>query len=62
MQLRNISRSFHVLPNFPFTASETMCGWYLRVAERLKTYDLRKIGNIRKLSKLHRMIAQFPVP
>ena len=28
-----------------------------RVAERLKTKDLRKLGNIRKVSKLHRMIA-----
>ena len=24
--------------------------------------NLRKLGNIRKLSKLHRMIAQYPVP
>ena len=35
--------------------------WYIRVAsecvERLKTYDLKKLGNIRKLSKLPRMIA-----
>ena len=29
----------------------------VRLAERLKTYDLRKIGNIRKLYKPHRMIA-----
>ena len=28
-----------------------------RVAERLKIQDLRKLGNIKKLSKLHRMIA-----
>ena len=27
-----------------------------RVAKRLKTYDLRKLGNIRKVSKLHRII------
>ena len=26
------------------------------MAERLKTSDLRKLGNIRKVSKLHRMI------
>ena len=35
--------------------------WYkrvaLRVAEQIKTYDLRKLGNIRKVSKPHRMIA-----
>ena len=29
-------------------------------AEKLKTYDLRKLGNIRKLSKLHRMRASPP--
>ena len=33
-----------------------------RVAERLKTEDLRKLGNITKVSKAHRMIAQRPVP
>ena len=35
--------------------------WYMRVvsrvADRLKTFDLRKLGNIKKVSKLHRMIA-----
>ena len=43
-----------------------MHGYYLKkwhigvvspVAERLKTYDLRKLGNIGKVSKPHRMIA-----
>ena len=28
----------------------------------LRLKDLRKLGNIRKVSKLHRMIAQCPVP
>ena len=28
-----------------------------QVAQQLKTYDLRKLGNIRKVSKLHGMIA-----
>ena len=28
-----------------------------RVAEQLKTYDLRKLGNIRKVSKFQRIIA-----
>ena len=69
-QFHNILRIFDVLPNFSFTTSETMCDYYLqtwyirvasRVAEQLKTWDLRKLGNIRKLSKLHRMIAQYPV-
>ena len=31
-----------------------------RVAEPLKTYDLRKLANIRKVSKPHRMIAFQP--
>ena len=57
---------FDVLPNFPFTRSETIRNFYLktwyirvtsRVAKRLKTYDLRKLGNITKLSKHQRMIA-----
>ena len=58
--------SFDVLTNFPFTTSETMRDYDLhkcytrvvsRVAEQLKTYDLRKLGNIRKVSKPHEMIA-----
>ena len=62
----NILRLFDVLTNFPFTKSETMHNYYLktrniRVAERLKIQDLRKLGNIRKVSKPHRMIAQCPV-
>ena len=60
----NILRRFDVLSNFPFTTSETMRDYYLntwympvdsRVAKRLN--DLRKLGNIRKVSKPHRMIA-----
>ena len=70
-QLHIILRLFNVLTNFPFTASETMgdnylTTWYIRVisrvAERLKTSDPRKLGNIRKVSKLDRMIAQCPTP
>ena len=65
-QFHNILRLFDVLPNFSFTKSETICDyylftWYIRVAsqvaERVRSYDLRKFGNIRKASKLHRMIA-----
>ena len=49
-----------------FHQSETMGDYYLkkwyvrvasRVAERIKSYDVRKLGNIRKVSKFHRMIA-----
>ena len=65
----NILRLFDALPNFRFTTSETvddyyLCTWYIRVAsrvaERLKTYDLRKLGNIRKVSKLDIITAQCP--
>ena len=64
-QFHNILRLFDVLPNFSFTISETMrdyylLTWYIRVAspfaERLKTQNLRRLENIRKVSKLHRMI------
>ena len=63
----NILRLFDVLPNFSFTTSETMRYYYLsnmyirvasRVTKRLKTQDLRKLGNIMKVSKLYKMIAQ----
>ena len=45
----NIMRIFDVLRNFPFTTSETKPDyWYIRVAsrvaKRLKTLDLRKLG------------------
>ena len=33
-----------------------------RVSERLKAYDLRKLGNISKVRELHRIIAYCPVP
>ena len=51
-----------VLTNLTFTTSEKIGHyWYLRVdsrvAEQLKANDLRKLGNIRKVSKFHRMIA-----
>ena len=63
---RNILRLFDVSSNFPFTASETMGDYYLetscirvasRFAKRLKIYNLRKLQNIKRVAKLHRMIA-----
>ena len=30
--------------------------------EKKKSWDLRKLGNIRRVSRLYRMIAQCPVP
>ena len=64
--LHNIFKLFGVLPNFPFTATETMGNyysltWYIRVAKRLKTEEIRNLENIRKMSKFHRMIAYCPV-
>ena len=45
--------------------NEDLQTWYIpvasQVAERFKTKDLRKLGNIRKVSKPHRMKAQCPV-
>ena len=61
-----ILRFFDDLPHFLFTTSDTMHNYYLetrvasRVAKRLKIQDLRKLGNIRKVSKPHRMITQCP--
>ena len=63
----HILRLFDVLQNVPFNTSETMRDylqtWYIRVASRVakqfKTQDPRKLGNIRKVSKLHTMIPQY---
>ena len=68
-QLHNILTLFNVLQSFPFTTCEAMSSYYLltwyiqiasRVAEQLKTQDLRKLGNIRKVPKLQRMKGQCP--
>ena len=44
-----------------FSCNYYVQAWYIRVAslvaERLKTYDLRKLGKMRELSYLHIMIA-----
>ena len=64
-----ILRLLEVLPNFHSTTIKTMRDYYLytwfirvasRVAERLQSCDLRKLGKIRKVPKLHKMIAQSP--
>ena len=68
--VHNVLRLCDVLSKFLFTTSETMHDYYLetqyirvatRVAKALKIQDLRKLGNNREVSKLHRMIAQCPV-
>ena len=57
--------NFWYSTNFRFTTGETVCDyylqtWYIRVAsplaERFKTWDLRKLRDIRKPSKLQRII------
>ena len=60
-RFHNILRLFDILPNFPFITSETMHDyylqtWYIRVASRVAE-RLKKLGNMRKVSKLHTMIA-----
>ena len=58
----NILRLFDVLPNFHFTTSETkrdyttILGIY-KAPNELRLNFFRKLGNIRKISKLHEMIA-----
>ena len=58
----NILRCFVVLPTFLFTKSKIMRDFYLqilyirvasRAVERFKAKNLRKLGNIRKVFKLH---------
>ena len=58
---QNILKLFHHLPKLFLTTSETEVNYYpwqlnvrvaLRVAERHKTNDLRKLRNFRKISKL----------
>ena len=67
----NILRLFDALPNVPFTTSEMMRDYYFetryvrisaRVVKRFQSFNLRKLGNTRKVSKPHRMIAQHPAP
>ena len=62
----SILRLFDVLPNFPFTTSETMRDYYLspryiRVAYEIQNdlglTILKKLENIRKVSKRQRFIA-----
>ena len=64
------SLRFFCFTQFPFTTTETMRDYYLwayykgdasRGAEQLRTYDPRKLENIRKVSKLRIMIVWHPV-
>ena len=51
---------FHLLPQLPFTTFETEVNYYHQklnlqvpslLAKLLKTYDLRNLGNFKKISK-----------
>ena len=57
----HIFRLFNVLPNFPFTTSETMRDFYLSTWDIPNALRLRILRNFGKVSKSHRMIAQWPV-
>ena len=62
-RFHNILRLFDVLPNLLFTTSETIGDIIYKHAiyelphELPNDVRLRKLGNIRKVSKFHRMIA-----
>ena len=58
-RFHNILRLFDVLPNLLFTTSETIGDIICKHAiyELPNDVRLRKLGNIRKVSKYHRMIA-----
>ena len=67
---QNIWRLFHFSAQFFFTTSETELGYYhqkvnvrvaSRVAERLKTYDLRKLGNFKKIPEMLEFDGELPV-
>ena len=65
-QVHNVLRLLDVLTYLPFTTSEIKGKYYLytlyvRVASQVAE-RLGKLGNIKKVSKLRRMIAQRPVP
>ena len=58
---QNICRLSHFLAQFVFITSETELDYYhhrvnvrvaSRVAERLKSWDLRKLGNFRKIAEM----------
>ena len=56
-----IIHQIFVLAQVKQCAVITIQTWYMRVPsqvlELLKAYDLQKLGNVKKVSKFHRMIA-----
>ena len=62
----NILEFYNILVQVRFTTSTTKLEFQysklgIRVADRFKTKDIRKLGYIRKISNLARHIAQCPV-
>ena len=66
---QNIWRVFHFLVQVFFTTSETELDYYhqkvsvrvaSRIAERLKTQDLRKLGNLRKIPEILGIDGEYP--
>ena len=57
----NILRPFDVLPNFPFTTSETMRDYYLRTWYIRVTSRAAQQFAIESL-EIHQMITQCPAP
>ena len=63
---QNICWLFHVLAQFLFTISETELNYYhqkvnVRVAKRLKTYNLRKLGNFKIIFKMLEFNGEYPL-
>ena len=66
---QNIQRLFHFLAQFLFTTSEMELNYYHqkvnvrvapRVAERLKTWNLRKLGNFKKIPEILGFDGKYP--
>ena len=66
---QNICRLFHFLAQFLFTTSETKLDYYYqkmngrvasRVAEKLKTYDLRKLVSFNKIPEMFGFNSEYP--
>ena len=66
---QNICRLFHILAQFILTTNETELDYYhhrvnvrvaSRVAERLKSQDLRKLGNFRKIHEMLGFNGEYP--
>ena len=62
---QNICTLFHFLAQFVFTTSETELDYYhqkvnARVAARLKTEDLRKLGSFKKIPEMFGFNSEYP--